>query len=235
MVSMLSNSGSFYLAACLGLAVALPSQLFAAEVFTGAARVVDGDTLDIGSVRIRLEGIDAPEAKQTCNNARRREWECGRSATDQLERLTKGNEVRCEATASDNYGRHLGTCFVAGHDVNAEMIRQGLAWAFVKYSSTYVTVEQEARRAKRGVFEVVNTAPWEYRAGQWHKSQGTEAAVKPTGSCSIKGNVSTRGEKIYHMPGQRDYGSVKVNERNGEQWFCEESQAQAAGWRKAAR
>jgi endonuclease YncB( thermonuclease family) len=206
----------------------------AAEVLVGPARVVDGDTIELGAARVRLEGIDAPEAKQTCINARGRQWDCGRAASRELQQLVAKREVRCEADAKDDYGRLLGTCSVGDLDLNAQMIRNGLAWAFAKYSSTYVGVEKEARQARRGVFEVANLPPWEFRAEQWKKSQPTNPAA-PVGSCRIKGNVSGKGERIYHTPGQRDYARVKVNEEQGERWFCNESEADRAGWRKAAR
>ena len=114
------------------------------------------------------------------------------------------------------------------------MIRQGLAWAFVKYSSTYAAVEQEARRAKRGVFQVENMPPWEFRAEQ-RKQVGETYTAEPPRSCAIKGNINGKGAHIYHVPGQRDYERVKVNEKHGEHWFCSESEAERAGWRKAAR
>jgi endonuclease YncB( thermonuclease family) len=206
----------------------------AAEVIVGPARVVDGDTIQLGDARVRLEGIDAPEAKQTCFNARGREWDCGRAASRELQQLVSKREVRCEAEGKDDYGRLLGTCSVGNVDVNAQMVRDGLAWAFVKYSSTYVGVEKEARQARRGVFEVANLPPWEFRAEQWEKSQpnGTGDA---RGSCEIKGNISGKGEKIYHAPGQRDYERVRVSEGEGERWFCSGDEAERAGWRKAAR
>jgi endonuclease YncB( thermonuclease family) len=206
----------------------------AAEVVVGPARVVDGDTIQLGDARVRLEGIDAPEAKQTCINARGREWDCGRAAARELQQLVSKGEVRCEADAKDDYGRLLGSCSVGNVDINAEMIRNGLAWAFVRYSSTYVGVEKEARQARRGVFEVANLPPWEFRAEQWKKSQPSDPA-EGARSCRIKGNVSGSRERIYHAPGQRDYERVKVDEKQGERWFCSEDEAERAGWRKAAR
>ena len=53
------------------------------------------------------------------------------------------------------------------------------------------------------------------------------------GSCQIKGNISAKGERIYHVPGQRSYNQTKISPAKGERWFCSEAQAQAAGWRRA--
>lgn len=54
-----------------------------------------------------------------------------------------------------------------------------------------------------------------------------------TEDCLIKGNISSSGEKIYHMPGQRYYDRTKINEGAGERWFCTEQEAVDAGWRKS--
>lgn len=51
--------------------------------------------------------------------------------------------------------------------------------------------------------------------------------------CLIKGNISSSGEKIYHMPGQRYYDKTKIDESAGERWFCTEDEAVSAGWRKS--
>lgn len=55
-------------------------------------------------------------------------------------------------------------------------------------------------------------------------------------SCNIKGNISINShEKIYHVPGQRDYPQTRISMQYGERWFCTEAEARAAGWRKANR
>lgn len=54
-----------------------------------------------------------------------------------------------------------------------------------------------------------------------------------SGACTIKGNISSDGEKIYHVPGQRYYNVTKISPAKGERWFCSEQDALAAGWRKA--
>lgn len=59
------------------------------------------------------------------------------------------------------------------------------------------------------------------------------AKAKPKAKCVIKGNISNRGEKIYHVPGQRSYKATKIDLKRGERWFCTEKDARKAGWRKA--
>lgn len=52
-------------------------------------------------------------------------------------------------------------------------------------------------------------------------------------TCNIKGNVSTRGERIYHVPGQDYYDDTRISAAHGERWFCSEEEARAAGWRRS--
>ena len=53
--------------------------------------------------------------------------------------------------------------------------------------------------------------------------------------CAIKGNVSRAGDRVYHLPGSRDYGRVRMDKGLGERWFCSEREATVAGWRRAGR
>lgn len=77
-------------------------------MISGTARVVDGDTIDVGVVRIRLHGIDAPEAGQTCGTADGGTWQCGTASTNRLAELMEGQQVECEALDRDPYGRVIG-------------------------------------------------------------------------------------------------------------------------------
>jgi hypothetical protein len=52
-------------------------------------------------------------------------------------------------------------------------------------------------------------------------------------ACTIKGNISLTGERIYHVPGQEYYRETRIDPRYGERWFCSEDEARAAGWRKS--
>lgn len=92
----------------------------------GPVRVIDGDTIDISGVRIRLEGIDAPETGQSCGRKWVGTFDCGQEAARLLTELTKGDVV-CEPKGRDKYGRTLGVCFSGGFDLNAEMVRRGMA------------------------------------------------------------------------------------------------------------
>ena len=125
----------------------------------GLAKVVDGDTLVINGTRVRLEGIDAPEAGQTCKRRLLGSWACGTEATGALARVVQDKQVRCEPRGLDKYGRTLGVCFLGQQDVNAWMVRQGYAWAFIKYSTSYVKEETEAKALRIGVWQGEATPP----------------------------------------------------------------------------
>ncbi len=189
------------------------------------ARVIDGDTLEIDGRHVRLEGIDAPETGQTCARQPTGTWDCGARASARLAELVGRRIVTCESRGNDKSGRLLGICSVDGQDVNAQMVREGFAWAFVKYSRSYVTQEAEARAEHVGIWQAQSQPAWEYRESRW---AGAEQ-VAPRG-CAIKGNVTAHGQ-IYHMPWSPWYGKVKVEEAKGERWFCSEAEAIGAGWR----
>lgn len=193
----------------------------------GQARVIDGDTVEISGRHVRLEGIDAPEMAQTCTNHAGGSWRCGQDAARALERLVAGHSLTCEDRGTDKYGRMLGVCFSGTRDVNAEMVRQGLAWAFVKYSRSYVHEEAEARALHIGIWQGEAKPAWDFRAERWAGAEDTA----PRG-CAIKGNISANGH-IYHLPWSTWYGKVRIDERKGERWFCSEAEALAAGWRPA--
>ncbi len=195
----------------------------------GRAEAIDGDTLLVGGIRVRLEGIDAPEAEQLCSQANGREWRCGADAHRVLVRLVAGAVVRCDERGLDKYKRILGVCRVGNLDINAALVRRGLAWAFVRYSRSYVAVEAEARAARVGIWSGTAQPPWDYRAERWSTAEvGSEA---PKG-CPIKGNVTANG-RIYHLPWSPWYGRIRMDGAKGKRWFCSEDEAIAAGWRAA--
>lgn len=221
----------------LGIAAFFISPFVAASLDSsagkpGAATVIDGDTLHLGTARVRLYGIDAPEIAQWCKDQRGREWACGEAAKSALEKLLAGKSVECHGRGQDDYGRLLAVCTADGREFNASLVKQALAWAFVRYSKAYAGLEQEAKSARRGVFAADNTPPWDFRANSWSGATRTTEADHAR-KCPIKGNISRSGERIYHMPWQDSYDRAGINERQGERWFCNEGEAERAGWRRA--
>jgi hypothetical protein len=109
------------------------------------------------------------------------------------------------------------------------MVRRGLAWAFVRYSRSYVHVETEARAARVGIWSGSAQPPWDYRAERWSVAEVGPGAPK---GCPIKGNVTANG-RIYHLPWSPWYGRIHMDQAKGKRWFCSEDEAIAAGWRAA--
>jgi endonuclease YncB( thermonuclease family) len=194
---------------------------------TGTPSVIDGDTLDIRSARIRLHGIDAPESRQLCQK-NGNSYPCGRQAALALNGLINRRSLRCEERDRDRYGRIVAICFLGDLDLNDWLVRQGHAVAYRRYSEDYVGAENAARAARRGIWDGEFELPWEWRKATRSKSAGP-VAVAPKG-CPIKGNVSKSG-RIYHMPGGQGYEKTKVDTSKGERWFYSEDEARSAGWR----
>jgi endonuclease YncB( thermonuclease family) len=151
----------FVAALALGLSHSALAQSHGHTV--GQARTVDGDTIQIGTAHIRLWGIDAPETGQHCAAASGVSYACGLESSTQLRQLILSAAIDCEHRTVDRYKRIVALCRVGKMDLGAEMVRAGWALAFVRYSSDYVSQEQEARAAKRGLWAGSFQAPWEWR------------------------------------------------------------------------
>jgi endonuclease YncB( thermonuclease family) len=139
--------------------VALPAH---ADV-VGKATVVDANTLEIAGERLRLYGIDAPELDQSCR------WPnkvipCGRIATSAAKDLIAGVErVVCETHGRDASGRWIATCTADGFDIGRNMVHTGWALADRRQSTAYVEIEDQARKAGRGLWRGQFVPPWEWR------------------------------------------------------------------------
>lgn len=212
------------------LIVALPLCAAAApRQFGGVVRVIDGDTLDVGGARVRLHGIDAVEADQTCRPRQGPDWDCGTWVTQQVRALVEGREVSCDFVEYDRYGRSVSRCFVGETDIGRTLVQQGLAFAFRKYSMDYDLDEKAAFVAGRGLHAHTVQPPAQHRLT---RIRGRDA---PDAGCTIKGNISGKGVRIYHVQGQEHYDRTGIRTDKGERWFCSEAEARAAGWRAARR
>ena len=139
------------------LAPTLLAAVFACS-HASAQTVVDGDTIKLAGVIWRLYGIDAPESHQRCDN-----WPAGRMATLHLLELMNNRAVACKSLGIDRYGRTIGLCRADGEDLGRTMVRDGMAWAFFRYSRAYIDDEATARAANLGVHAHDCEPPWEWR------------------------------------------------------------------------
>lgn len=115
-------------------------------------RVIDGDTIAIGEDHVRLFGIDAPEKAQTCE-VEGIDSACGDDATRALEQLIGTSRPTCVERSRDRYGRAVAVCSVSGRDLGREMVANGWAVAFTRYSQDYVTEEAAAKAERRGLWQ----------------------------------------------------------------------------------
>jgi len=139
-----------------------------ATIYGRIVKISDGDsyhllTEDFVTIRVRMEGIDAPETRQPHS----------RKATDYLKSMTIGQKIRLEKTGVDMYGRTLGWSYLEdGRELGAEMIRAGYAWHYKFYNDDehLAALEIEAKAAQRGLWRDKNPqAPWDYRKQQRQK------------------------------------------------------------------
>lgn len=198
--------------------------------FSGTLHVVDGDTFDVGDVRVRLFGVDAVERSQTCIDRAGTRWACGEWVVGQVTAAFEGKTADCEPQDTDRYGRVVAKCTVAGEDLGAVLVGNGLAQAYRLYSMDYDLIEKGASLQQLGLWSSSTQVPADYR----HSAAPVVPAQSAPVGCAIKGNISASG-RIYHVPGQQDYDNTRINARDGERWFCSEAEAQAAGWRRARR
>ncbi len=210
----------------------------AAETLEGTiTHVFDGDTVTLTTggrdYRVRLSGIDAPEHDQPYGDA----------ARNRLNQLLQDKPVRVETSKKDKYGRLLGKIWVQPADcrgcgktldANLAMLTTGHAWWYRYYKAEqseedqgrYEFAEFEAKAKGAGLWQDADpTPPWD-----WPRGDRKAPPVKD--GCLIKGNISKNG-RIYHLPGQDHYEQTHISTTKGERWFCSESEARAAGWRRA--
>ncbi|GAB2702454.1 thermonuclease family protein [Paenibacillus thermoaerophilus] len=190
-------------------------------------RVVDGDTFETKSGKVRLIGVNTPEITGGKNEP------YGEEARRFTEARLKGRTVYMfqDAGATDRYGRLLRYVFVEDDTrmFNEVLVAEGYANVMtvppnVMYAERFVELERQARESNKGL--------WGWDGGGNNGAAG-KSAVPQTGGAAcdapaIKGNINANKEKIYHVPGSRSYDRTVP-----EQWFCTEEEAVAAGFRKA--
>ena len=205
--------------------VLLSAAGFSEEV-RGPARVIDGDSIEVDGVNIRLYGIDAPEGKQSCIY-KGEDWACGETATEALKQIIGTASIQCVWTKRDRYERALGTCYKDGYDIAEVMVDHGLALAYTRYSAIYILNQEEAKAERKGIWGAQFIPPWEWRRGV--RLAGNEL---PDTDCPVKGNVNRKGDRIYHAKGWRDHAKVRLKPEEGDICFQTILDAELAGFRK---
>ncbi len=208
-------------------------------------RVVDGDTIEVlidgRKKTVRYIGIDTPETVHPSKPV-----ECfGVEASNKNKELVVGKKVRLakDVSETDKYGRLLRYVYVDDTFVNLTLVQEGYANALsyppdVAFNEEFRKAEQEAREDRRGLWGSACASATPKNPSEISQITSPTPFVLATqdtskGQCTIKGNINSEGEKIYHTIGCGSYSKTRISEGVGERWFCTESEALDAGWRKA--
>lgn len=206
--------------------------------------VVDGDTLHVlvngQDEKVRLIGINAPETNEC--------W--GSNATTAASALLNGASVQLLADPTqadkDEYGRLLRYVMLPdGTDFGLKMINDGNAYEYTydapyQNQAQYQNLQAAAKANGNGLWSAGTCNGQRTTVPATTPPAAAPAAAQPTSpttadttsaSCDIKGNINSKGDKIYHVPGSRDYDKTEIDESKGERWFCSVAEAEAAGWR----
>lgn len=142
------------------------------EFSNSEVRVIDGDSIAFGKLRIRMQGIDAPELKQEClDNKTRQLYKCGEVAKNYLIKLIDKQIVKCTNEGLDRYQRQLAYCYAGKLNLNREMVRTGNALAYSKYDKSFIKEEAEAKENKTGIWASKFEKPEQYRKTKLKKSK----------------------------------------------------------------
>lgn len=209
---------------------------FTAEII----RVVDGDTVKIkmpngNEETVRLLLVDTPETVHPSKPVQPFGPEASKFTKDLM---SEGSIVEVETGIGerDKYGRLLAYFYVDGKMVNKLLLEKGLARvAYVyapntKYLDELEDMQKQAQKEEIGIWSIENYAT---SKGFDDSKSGEESEKKTTvnSSCNnpeIKGNINSKGNKIYHIPSGQYYEITKP-----EEMFCTEQDAQEAGFRKS--
>lgn len=161
----------FFSAIVIGISY-LPNEKRPTETRDGSVYVIDGDTVIINKVHIRLKGIDAPEMTQSCER-NGNSYDCGKEARNFLRARIGRAPIRCQTEGFDRYGRDLARCYLGETDLNGWMVQQGWALAYGDYDRE----ETDARRNSRGMWAGRFEKP-----SSWRKENPREDKDAQTGS-----------------------------------------------------
>ncbi|MEI6557172.1 MAG: thermonuclease family protein [Rhodospirillaceae bacterium] len=129
----------------------------------GPGVAMTGDLLTVGGNSVRLSGIAAPVAGETCQTRYGALYDCYRKSTDVLQALVGDKEVSCEITATDRTGQKIGVCRIGTTDLAAAMVARGWAFAYRRLSPAYVSSEAFAESHRLGMWAGRVETPWQWK------------------------------------------------------------------------
>lgn len=221
-----------------------------ADTNAHVVKVVDGDTILVDfngtQEKVRLIGIDTPESVHPDQSRNVPE---GKVASDFTKNALTDKDVKLvfDVQERDKYGRLLAYVFVDGVMFNKTLLSAGMAKVAtyppnVAHVDEFKALQDEAKANQVGFWKDYFLSTFEKPSETNNDNTNTPSTQYHDGLTEspypdrlIKGNINSKGEKIYHMPGQRDYKKTVIDESKGERWFATEAEAKAAGWRKALR
>lgn len=185
-----------------------------AEVVEGVARAVTGDTIQVGTEVLFLNGIVAPAGEKK-SRARLADFVAAHPLVCDIQSMTQGSH-------------RTARCSSDGIDISSEMLRSGHAIAYPENGVDLIALQKAAREEGLGLWtsDKVDLL-----------AAGLASGSAPPRDCAIKGNKSHKSpyDLRYHMLDTDYYSRTRINPQQGEKWFCTEGDAEAAGFGPAGR
>lgn len=141
------------------------------KIISGISKVIDGDTIHIGQIKIRFYGIDAPEQGQICKKDwvkiflfnLNKNYNCGKISTNKLKNKIDNKFITCKWKNKDQYKRFIAECYKDKLNINAWMVQNGYAVAYTKYTKKFLTQQNIAKKNKLGLWSGTFEMPWDWR------------------------------------------------------------------------
>lgn len=237
-LTILVLSICFFLSACIVEGNGTKASTANQKIEVPFISVIDGDTIKVQynnkkeSVRLLL--IDTPETAHPQLGVQPFGPEAKAYAKKFFNTKTVTLEFDVSGDSRDKYGRMLAYAWVGKKMYNEEVLKQGLARvAYIyapntKHVDAFYDYQKTAQKKALNIWSIENYATEDgFKADA--KVQQPQETTK-NDKCTIKGNISSNGDKIYHITtGQ--YYKVTI----AEEMFCTEKEAEAAGYRKSKR
>lgn len=128
----------------------------------GPVRVLHGDTLLQGDLRVHLQGVVSPPADASCTDAAGQKHPCGAEAAAWLKAAIGGRPVQCRGREFTHEGHLRALCFAGSTNLNGALVRAGWGLAEGRYGRWHEALEREAERTRAGLWADGSGAPWRW-------------------------------------------------------------------------